>query len=105
MRSKRGWMLSRARGRDWLPPLLSSLLSAARAHWIARNVAKEVVRRQPATVMLQLTSQADVSVAQTVLRLLHSPDRARNGRGPWVWSELSPRCELLARPASDRTRS
>ena len=28
IRSKRGWMLSCVRGRDWLSPLLSSLLSA-----------------------------------------------------------------------------
>lgn len=35
IRSKRGWMLSCVHGGDWLPPLLSSLLSVARVHWIA----------------------------------------------------------------------
>jgi hypothetical protein len=39
-RSKRGRMLSCVDGRGWLPPLLSSLLSAAQTHWIARGFSE-----------------------------------------------------------------
>jgi hypothetical protein len=33
-------MLSCVDGRGWLPPLLSSLLSAAQTHWIARGFSE-----------------------------------------------------------------